>query len=283
MQVCSCGTFAVGLCRDCGDPVCGDHSLMAGGQRVCLQCAQVRQDRQVREERAADRSGVDAVIDTIRRMPDPVERLLRVTWFLDKYEGREDTWESACPEYPRGGWDSAAVGRWFAAKADALGVGPTASLKTYVARPAAQLTLLLGMAGYNPGPDIPCWSFRNGSTWTRAVTPDSRMSDSSTEPYMVTEWAHVLRDGRVVTYAGPPLKPRGGPRPRMDVAGLETLRPSGLNEHALVLMAALLGMTDERPGLKAKYVRPGYAGIRESMLSMDLAYVDEYGRPRATQ
>ena len=71
----------------------------------------------------------------------------------------------------------------------------------------------------------------------------------------MTEWSHVLRDGRVVHYAPPPLKLCGGPRPRHDVAGRETIAPTGLNAHALVLMAALLGLTDERPGLKVM-VRP---------------------------
>lgn len=278
-RVCSCGTFAIGLCQDCGDPVCGDCSLMVGGQRLCTRCAQARQIRQADRERAGDRSAVDAVIDAIKGKPDPVERLVRIAWFLDKYEGRDDAWTATCPEYPRGRSDSAAVGRWFAAKADALGVQPTAALQTYVARPAGRLTLMLGMPGYDRGPDIPCWSFREGSTETRTVRPESRMNDSSSEPYTVTEWAHVLRDGRVVTYHGPPVKPRLN-KSRDDVAGTETLRPSGLNEHALVLMAALLGLTDERPGLKVRHVPRTYGGILGAQRNLDQIYVDDYGRPR---
>lgn len=221
------------------------------------------------------------MIDAIRRNPDPVERLVRIAWFLDNYEGRADAWATACPEYPRGRWDSAAVGRWFAAKADALGVPPTAALPTYVACPAPRLTLMLGMPGYDRGPDIPCWSFRDGSTETRTVRPESRMNDSSSEPYTVTEWAHVLRDGRVVTYAGPPVKRRfGRANPRDDVAGTETIRPSALSEHALVLMAALLGLTDERPGLTVRYEERSYGGIQELQRTLDQVYVDDYGRPR---
>jgi hypothetical protein len=280
-QVCSCGTFAIGLCQDCGDPVCGDCSLMVGGQRLCHPCVKARQTRQADKERADDRSAVDAVIDAIKGKPDPVERLVRIAWFLDKYECREDTWTAACPEYPRGRRDSAAVGRWFAAKADTLGVKPTAALQTYAARPAGRLTLMLGMPGYDRGPDIPCWSFREGSTDTQTFRPESRMNDSSSEPYTVTEWAHVLCDGRVVTYHGPPLKPRTGrPDPRRDVAGTETLRPSGLNEHALVLMAALLGLTDERPGLKVRHEPQTYGGIRGMQRNLGQLYVDDYGRPR---
>ena len=86
------------------------------------------------------------------------------------------------------------------------------------------------------------------------------MSDSSNEPYTVTEWAHIMRDGRcVVTYHDTPMKPRTGrPNPRNDVSGTEIIRPSGLNEHALVLMAALLCLTNERPGLKVRYEPPTY-------------------------
>lgn len=223
-QVCSCGTFAIGLCQDCGDPVCGDCSLMVGGQRLCYPRAKARQSRQAGKERADDRSAVDAVIDAIKGKPDAIERLVRIAWFLDKYEGREGAWTAACPEYPRGRWDSAAVGRWFAAKADALGVKPTAALQTYVARPAGRLILMLGMPGYDRGPDIPCWSFREGSTETRTVRPESRMNDSSSEPYTVTEWARVLRDGRVVTYT-PRHSSRGAdPGPGMM---LPELKPYG--------------------------------------------------------
>ena len=33
--VCGCGTFAIGLCADCSTPVCGDHSGVWGGNRLC--------------------------------------------------------------------------------------------------------------------------------------------------------------------------------------------------------------------------------------------------------
>lgn len=252
-QACSCGTFAVGLCQSCSVPVCGNCSLMAGGQRLCQPCAQARKARQAEEERERNRLAVDAAVDAIKEKPDPLERLLRIAWFLDKYEGRTDAWQAVRPRYPRGQWDSAAVGRWFAAKAEALGVKPGRRLQTYIARPAAQLVLLLGMPGYVPGPEIPCWSFEEGSTETRTVTPDCRMSDTLARPYTVAEWAYVLRDGSVVIYEPAPGKPRSGPKPRIDVSGTEKIRPTGLNEHALIQMAVLLSMTDQRPGLKVKH------------------------------
>ena len=36
---CDCGTFAIGLCRDCDAPVCGDDSDRLTGHRVCRPCA----------------------------------------------------------------------------------------------------------------------------------------------------------------------------------------------------------------------------------------------------
>lgn len=35
-DICSCGTFAVGVCVECSTPVCGMHSEMIGGRRLCL-------------------------------------------------------------------------------------------------------------------------------------------------------------------------------------------------------------------------------------------------------
>src|ERR1700734_336703 len=48
-QVCSCGTFAVGQCRDCNDPVCGDCSLVITSQRLCKPCAKAREARHADE------------------------------------------------------------------------------------------------------------------------------------------------------------------------------------------------------------------------------------------
>jgi hypothetical protein len=41
------GTFAIGLCADCGKPVCGDHSRLYQDRRLCIQ------DVNAREEAAA--------------------------------------------------------------------------------------------------------------------------------------------------------------------------------------------------------------------------------------
>lgn len=41
---CGCGTFAIGSCKECGKPVCGDHSALRAGSmlRVCSWCEETR-------------------------------------------------------------------------------------------------------------------------------------------------------------------------------------------------------------------------------------------------
>lgn len=41
--LCSCGTYAIGKCRDCEDSVCGLHSSMRGGARLCGTCSYQRE------------------------------------------------------------------------------------------------------------------------------------------------------------------------------------------------------------------------------------------------
>ncbi len=49
--VCSCGTFAIGMCGDCGRPVCGDHSALVAGRRLCDdEIARISQERAAEEE-----------------------------------------------------------------------------------------------------------------------------------------------------------------------------------------------------------------------------------------
>ena len=53
---CACGTFAIGHCRDCGEPVCGDHSQLWAGVRLCsthAAAAAAKQAAQAREREAA--------------------------------------------------------------------------------------------------------------------------------------------------------------------------------------------------------------------------------------
>lgn len=41
-ETCACGTFAIGHCQDCTRPVCGSHSSLTEGVRVCVQDARKR-------------------------------------------------------------------------------------------------------------------------------------------------------------------------------------------------------------------------------------------------
>lgn len=50
---CACGTFAIGLCAECGSAVCGDHSWMRGDRRLCREHA-AAVDAQARAEQARE-------------------------------------------------------------------------------------------------------------------------------------------------------------------------------------------------------------------------------------
>jgi hypothetical protein len=41
---CACGTFGIGVCVECGKVICGDHSRMNGGQRLCIEHCRVRDE-----------------------------------------------------------------------------------------------------------------------------------------------------------------------------------------------------------------------------------------------
>lgn len=50
---CACGTFAIGTCHECGRAVCGDHSSLIDGHRLCsddLVRAQAERAEAVRRE-----------------------------------------------------------------------------------------------------------------------------------------------------------------------------------------------------------------------------------------
>ena len=48
-DTCECGTFAIGNCQECGTPVCGDHSGLFGGRRLCA-----RDNERLRAARAEE-------------------------------------------------------------------------------------------------------------------------------------------------------------------------------------------------------------------------------------
>lgn len=53
--LCDCGTYAIGVCRDCEQPVCGFHSTLYDGVRLHHQHVSEREERKrIREEQRAE-------------------------------------------------------------------------------------------------------------------------------------------------------------------------------------------------------------------------------------
>lgn len=54
---CGCGTYSIGRCASCGEEVCGDHSVLRSGSRLCGECDGLRiheaSVQRVRDEEAA--------------------------------------------------------------------------------------------------------------------------------------------------------------------------------------------------------------------------------------
>ena len=152
---CACGTFAIGICQECGAPVCGGRSCssMYGGRRLCSACvtrvATEERDRTEQEALAQRQARRAREIGRLEALGDPIEHLVAsVGWLLGKDSSaawpdhRDETaldfarlnaavlasgdhlefddrrgWSIASRD-GRWPWDSAALGRWFAARAD---------------------------------------------------------------------------------------------------------------------------------------------------------------------
>jgi hypothetical protein len=65
MEMCSCGTFAIGRCTSCGAAVCGDHSLLHEGKRICGRCRDARR-RQQEGARAEEQGRLGRVNASLR-------------------------------------------------------------------------------------------------------------------------------------------------------------------------------------------------------------------------
>jgi hypothetical protein len=53
-RLCACGTYPIGVCQECGAPLCGDHSSFEAGRRICTQ--HVSDRRRAAEQQAAERA-----------------------------------------------------------------------------------------------------------------------------------------------------------------------------------------------------------------------------------
>lgn len=70
LPVCGCGTFAVGVCADCQTPVCGDHSTLFEGRRLCDEHVVVAREAAA-QARAAARVTVAVFIQASREAGHP--------------------------------------------------------------------------------------------------------------------------------------------------------------------------------------------------------------------
>lgn len=70
-QICSCGTFAIGLCVECSRPVCGQHSAMLEERRLCGTHYQERSNS-IREAKAAtERKAAEERSQRVASEPKP--------------------------------------------------------------------------------------------------------------------------------------------------------------------------------------------------------------------
>jgi hypothetical protein len=91
--LCACSTFAIGVCGECGKPVCGKHSAISGDLRLCNahlaaeqdKIEQARKDEQARNEMLRDQAWSDWEDLIVREMTHahPVERIIRFLRLAD--------------------------------------------------------------------------------------------------------------------------------------------------------------------------------------------------------
>jgi hypothetical protein len=70
--MCACGTFAIGVCQECGEPRCGSCSVMAEGRRVCVTHVVERRDRALAEQER--RRSAEEAAERDRRSSHEAER-----------------------------------------------------------------------------------------------------------------------------------------------------------------------------------------------------------------
>ena len=237
---CTCRTFAIGTCGQCGRPICGDHSRLADDERVCVTCLQARAE-QARDVVASSHA---EVIAGLKAVADPLERLLRTAWYVDATynsgagqgatgAGVDDLYE-VFPEFtaapsgrirldrpvrkaPKDHWDTAASGRWFVSTAARRGMRPPDKISVVTIKERRFSTPVI------TGEQVlPCWNFG----------------------------AHVLPDGRVVR--GEVNLLRGMSLVQFSLNQFTDLHPAELDLDALAYMAAALGLKTSQPGLPAR-------------------------------
>lgn len=197
---CVCGTFAIGRCFLCVNPVCGEHSKLSSGRRLCSSCLAVEAEKDKAAAAAAAaahgeerRLRRDRWLDSERRNLESAgaaERIVRVVGGLtvDSFgpPGQTD-WPAVtdllgdvgtadAPE-----WDLHAIVSWFCANAPG---GPPNTIRR------ERKTVFGSWKSYL----TPSWTFPGSSTLSFSF------ADSST-----LNWCDlaVLSDGAVLTSGVP--------------------------------------------------------------------------------
>ncbi|WP_203704294.1 hypothetical protein [Asanoa iriomotensis] len=262
---CGCGLFAVGTCRDCGEPKCGVHAVL-GDRMSCTHCVAAR--RNGRREQA-----IQSYRDIVARLAatrDLIDRRIRCDQLLGHLamirspatggvadwvpEIRQAT-EQVRPSEP---WDGAAAARWFLAQADARGIDPNATWYPVVERRS------LFKSRHEVGPGQPAWLFDGcadliftgvpptepipiqdpDADWRPAANPDGSVG-------LPDAW--LLQDGQLLTRGGFHVHHgeinTAGISPPWPAETWILQQPTALHERARTMMGRLLGIKMEFPAV----------------------------------
>jgi hypothetical protein len=189
---CACGTFAIGRCAECSQPVCGTHSgIWGGGKRLCRDCrarasaAQAARkaeedaeaERQLQEQRQAWRQRVLADLAG----SEPIERLVRVVGRFSVpsaytgYHGDQATTDVVAVDDLLGShkWTLAQVAEWFCRRASGS--------------PPHEITVVQKTKlGREKSARVAAWTFDNGATTTHQWYGDTNYDNIA-----------IAKDGRI--------------------------------------------------------------------------------------
>jgi len=145
--VCGCGTFAIGLCGECGAGVCGDHSVLRTGRRVCAYHEREREEAAFKQRLAdrekagtAGKAEMDRFFAAMRAAGNPglikvwandgvhlshLKRLTKPMWdawplgYVSREESQDRTGLAVCPDrtWLAGASPQKKMGRWTAVPA----------------------------------------------------------------------------------------------------------------------------------------------------------------------
>lgn len=242
-ELCECGAFATGHCRECDSPICNAHARRWEDRLLCTSCfarpyAEAEQARVNREKAEADREQAEAerkerqrqaVLAAIQRDADRIEALFIAVRFFhteggSKYANEEHIMSLLPDVFPEvspddrfiGNINSLDIGSWFVSRANEAHLKPDSTfVETW-----SQKRPMRGYVDQSTGPQL-AWRLPGGSK--------VKGGDVSANLYGECD-AYVLTDGRIVYYGW-----------RQHVSSAE------LNGSGLLFMALQLELT--LPGL----------------------------------